>query len=79
MEVRNEGQYHLFKLEKLHCANIFSYFTTDVLSKYRFNLPTTENENEKRNTTLQHDNESDIIVRRKKNEFIEIGKCIHEC
>lgn len=24
--------------------------------------------------TLQHDNESDIIVKRKKNEFIEIGK-----
>lgn len=28
---------------------------------------------EERNLGLQHDNENDIVVRRKKNEFIEIG------
>jgi hypothetical protein len=42
---------------------------TEVISKFRFSKPTTD-----LNTTLQHDNEEDLIVTRRKNEFLEIGE-----
>lgn len=41
-----------------------------MISKFRFSMPS---DHEKCNLALQHDNENDIVVRRKMNEFIEIG------
>ena len=45
--------------------NIFA----DVISKFRFSMPS----DHEKCLALQHDNENDIVVRRKINEFIEIG------
>lgn len=46
--------------------NIFA----DVISKFRFSMPSDQ---ENCSLALHHDNENDIVVRRKMNEFIEIG------
>lgn len=44
-----------------------------MISKFRFSLPSDLDDEEKK-IALQHDNENDIVVKRKKNEFLEIGK-----
>lgn len=41
-----------------------------MISKFRFSVPS---DDEKSHLTIQHDNENDIIVRRKFDECIEIG------
>lgn len=47
----------------------------DVISKFRFNLPT---EQDKTGTEqLEHDKDGDVILPRKKTECIEIGECRH--
>lgn len=42
-----------------------------MISKFRFSMPSKDDDNHE---TLQHDNDHDLLVRRKKNEFLEIGK-----
>lgn len=46
----------------------------DVISKFRFDLPA-RRENVLK--ALEYDDDSDVIVPRRKNECIEIGKKIH--
>lgn len=41
-----------------------------MISKFRFSMPSDDDDR----AALQHDNDHDIIVKRKKNEFLEIGK-----
>lgn len=45
----------------------------DVISKFRFDLPANREEVMK---GLEHDDDSDVIVPRRKNECIEIGMLI---
>lgn len=53
---------------KVKLKNYFFY--SDVISKFRFSMPSEDDENR---VALQHDNDHDIIVKRKINEFLEIG------
>lgn len=52
--------------------NFWKILFIDVISKFRFNLPANREEIVQQ---LEHDDDSDVVVRRKKNECIEIGEC----
>lgn len=42
-----------------------------MISKFRFNMPSGDDES---CLAVLHDSDNDLVVKRKKNEFIEIGK-----
>lgn len=62
--------FHIFPKDFLVTfVNLF----IDVISKFRFNLPTSR---EDLTRQLEHDDDNDTIVRRKMNECIEIGQLL---